>query len=150
NGEPQPPAELSTALAADPDLAKVQRVCGSPEHRIRFDRLSGEPRNADLALVGHDALGRVAIPIEAKADEPYGEAIADALAAATDRRISNPRSKGLLRIEQLALALLPPYQRRLPRIHNLRYQLLTATAGSLAYAEEISANRTVMIVHEFI
>jgi hypothetical protein len=32
----------------------------------------------------------------------------------------------------------------------LRYQLLTATAGALAYAAKIGADRAILIIHEFV
>ena len=42
---------------------------------MRFDGIRGEPRNTDLAIVGTSQSGKVAISIEAKADESFGRHI---------------------------------------------------------------------------
>ena len=88
------------------------------------------------------------IAIEAKADETFGNELADQYRRARAARASNPRSKTVDRIEALldrfALAI---DQRRVP---ELRYQLLTATAAVLAEASRYSSQRAVLIVHEFV
>ena len=45
------------------------------------------------------------LAVEAKADEPFGETVADALAAAVDRGLKSAKSNGVKRIEQLAAAV---------------------------------------------
>jgi hypothetical protein len=120
-----------------------------PEHRIPFDSFGGEPRNADLALTGSAAIGRVAITIEAKADEPFGETVAATLAAAIERRIEKPESNGVKRVDALARALFRPKEKGQPRVGDLRYQLLTAAAGTLAFADAQAVSIAVLIVHEF-
>jgi hypothetical protein len=45
---------------------------------------------------------------------------------------------------------LPPRAKGLPHAEVLRYQLLTAAAGTLAYAALEDASLAVLIVHEFI
>lgn len=64
----------------------------TPECRIRFDSLEGEPRNADLAFVGHTPAGVVAVTIEAKADETFGETVANALSSALERVLKSATS----------------------------------------------------------
>ena len=49
----------------------------------------------------------------------------------------------------LATSLLPPPRRGLPPLRLLRYQLLTAVAGSLAWARQREAPRAVLVIHEF-
>jgi hypothetical protein len=46
--------------------------------------------------------------------------------------------------------LLKPYTKGLRHVGDLRYQLLTATAGSLAYAVAEDAPTAVLLVHEFL
>ncbi len=123
--------------------------CVYPEHRIRFDERGGEPRNADLAFVGRIGKDTVAVTVEAKADEPYGSTIARTVCDALERRIVNPRSKGVERIIDLTTALLPARHKGLPRLDGLYYQLLTAVAGTLAYALTNQAHLAVLIVHDF-
>ena len=66
------------------------------------------------------------------------------------RRIATDQRTGAIaRIEALSAALLPPWREGLPRLGDLRYELLTGIAGTLAWAREIAASRAV-IVHEFI
>ena len=67
------------------------------------------------------------------------------------RRIATDQRTGAIaRIEALSAALLPPWREGLPHLGDLRYQLLTGIAGTLAWAREIAASRAVFIVHEFI
>lgn len=121
-----------------------------PEHRIAFDAHGGEPRNADVALVGHTSEAKVAVTIEAKADETFGATVAKTVADALERSVENPRSRGIERVQDLVRGILPPRSKGLPHVGGLRYQLLTAAAGTLAYATYEKASLAVLIVHEFI
>jgi len=72
------------------------------------------------------------------------------VAEALERGIKNDRSRGVRRVEDLVRALLPPRTKRLPHLAGLRYQLLTAAAGTLAYALDHGASVGVLVIHEFI
>jgi hypothetical protein len=146
---PTVPTELVRLFESNPAMRGLVVDEAIPEHRIRFDGHGGEPRNADLVLVGHTSSSKVAVTIEAKADEPFGTTVRDALADALERSIENPRSQGVQRVNYLVRALLPPRRKGLPHVGDLRYQLLTAAAGTLAYAAKESASLAVLIVHEF-
>lgn len=146
---PALPTEVDAILAAHPDFGPLTEWAAEPEARLPFDSFPGEPRNADLLLVGRDGHGPVLIAVEGKADEPFGETVADALAAALERWLDSPNSKGVARIEQLARALLPPRDGGV-KVGRLRYQLLTATAGALVAAQRLGIDRTLMLVHEFV
>ena len=61
-----------------------------PEHRIRFDNNAGEPRNADLAIIGRVGRSKVAITVEAKADEPFAATVASTFSTAVERRTRIP------------------------------------------------------------
>lgn len=147
---PTVPTELARLFESTPRTQGLVVDDAIPEHKIRFDDHGGEPRNADLALVGHTSNSKVAITIEAKADEAFGTTVRDALADALERSIENPRSRGVQRINDLVRALLPPRRKGLPHVGDLRYQLLTAVAGTLAFADKESASLAVLIVHEFV
>jgi hypothetical protein len=121
-----------------------------PEHRIAFDARGGEPRNADVALVGNTSAAKVTVTIEAKADETFGATVAKTVADALERSVENPRSRGVERVQDLVRGILPPRSKGLPHVGGLRYQLLTAAAGTLAYAAHEKASLAVLIVHEFI
>lgn len=150
SGEPAMPEALRQLLESREETRGFVPDVGYPEHRIPFDAFVGEPRNADLALIGSNALGRIAITIEAKADEPFGETVSAALASALEGGIANPRSNGVRRIEGLARALFRPKEKGQPRVGDLRYQLLTAVAGTLAFADAQGASIAVLVIHEFV
>ncbi len=121
-----------------------------PEHRIPFDSRARRARNADLAFLGRTAAGTVAVTIEGKADEPFGDTVEGTLAAALERWTKNERSRGIGRVMDLLQSPSAACLRRLAaRQTLLRYQLLTAAAGSLAYAAAQCATAAVMVVHEF-
>ncbi len=143
------PDPFAAALAAHPDFGPVLKWAGEPEVRLRFDKRKGEPRNTDMLLDCVDERGDFLMAIEAKADESFGETVAEGVAAALERRISNPRSQAYARIADLATSLLPKYSKGGPAVGDLRYQLLTATAGGLAEGARRGVARAVLAVQEF-
>jgi hypothetical protein len=120
-----------------------------PECRIPFDRHGGEPRNADLAALGTIDGRCVAVTVEAKADEPFGDTVGNTLVTALNRFDENPRSRGIDRIQGLVTSLFGRRQPSQKRVADLRYQLLTAVAGSVAYAIANRAELAVLVIHEF-
>ena len=149
-GTPAIPPELAALLDTHPETRNLVPDQAIPELRIRFDTHRGEPRNADLALLGRAGNRTIALSIEAKADEPFGTTVAGTRKAAARRLTKNPRSAGLKRLDDLLLSLLPPRQPAQPPADTLRYQLLTATAGTLAYARQHDADLAVLVIHEFV
>jgi hypothetical protein len=91
----------------------------------------------------------VATSVEGKDHESFDEYVGEVLAEALERKRENSRSNGILRVEQLVTALLPSRARGLPHLRTVRYQLLTAVAGALAWAQTCSSSRAVLVVHEF-
>jgi hypothetical protein len=147
---PAVPQELELLLESHRDTRASQIVAVVPEHPVRFDALPGEPRNTDVAVIATRGDETIAISIEAKVDEPFGLYAGDVAADAVDRWTHGERTNALERLETLAATLLPPRAPRGPRLAALRYQLLTATAGAIAYAKEVKATRAVLVVHEFV
>lgn len=150
SGEPAMPQELRELLDSRPETTGMTVDCVYPEHAIRFDKRAEEPRNADLAFVGHVGDRSVAVTVEAKADEPFGSTVAETICDALERRVEKPRSQGVERVTDLVTALLPPHAQSLPHVGELYYQLLTATAGTLAYAIEHSVSLAALVIHEFV
>ena len=138
--------DIAQILAACRDIGPLRRWCAEPEARITIDSFRGPP-NIDLLVVAEDDHGPVVIAIEAKADETFGDELADRYQRARDERVLKPRSKAVARIE----ALLDRFALNIeqPHVLQLRYQLLTATAAVLAEANRRSSARAVLIVHEF-
>nr|WP_120800236.1 hypothetical protein [Thiocapsa rosea] len=144
------PQEVRAVLSGHPRFDDVLSWDAEPEARLRFDAFPGEPRNSDLLVIADDSFGPFLLAVEAKADETYGDTLADVLAAALEKRIENPRSNRIARIEGLATLLLKPRSGGQPKAGDLRYQLFTACAGALAETHRRRAGRAVMLVHEFI
>ncbi len=149
-GEPVIPPELASLLATHPNLPDIRLIEAEPEARIPFDAYPGEPRNADLAIRAEGSVGTIAITVEAKADESFGDKIEPMLVAGA-RKLSRDTNTNIVeRVKGLGGALLPPWEEGLDHFGELRYQLLTGVAGTLAYARALSAPVAVFVIHEFI
>lgn len=149
SGSVSVPDELVALLSSHPDAQSAVLENGEPEARLAFDKRVGEVRNADLAVRAVSGSAPLALTIEAKADEPFDQLVPDTLADALDRILERGRGGGIDRVRDLATSLLPPPRRGLPPLRLLRYQLLTAVAGSLAWARQLEAPRAVLVIHEF-
>src|ERR1700694_632835 len=147
---PVVPAELLTLLASHPDTKNAVIRSITPEQRVRFDTLRGSPRNSDVVALADDAAGVVAISIEAKVDEPFDLPVQEVLAHLVRTIASDERTNGVSRIQQLARSLLPAPAPNTSSLGPLRYQLLTALAGAIAFAIENQAARAILVVHEFV
>ncbi|MEQ1628600.1 MAG: hypothetical protein ABL965_14475 [Nitrospira sp.] len=144
------PVEVQKALASHAAFSSVREWVAEPEAKLSFDSFPGEPRNSDLVVYAKDTSGEFLVAVEAKADEPFGETVPDALTSALERYVKNTRSNGVTRIQQLAVALLGPRQDGEMTLKDIRYQLLTATAGALCEAERRGLDRAVLLIHEFV
>lgn len=147
SGTPGIPGEIQELLDSHPDTAGCAMTSGTPELRVAFDRLRGEPRNTDFAGLATHPGGALALSIEAKADEEFGEYIGDILADAADRSSHGESTNVAARIADL-LRLLPSRVERSEKAWSLRYQLLTALGGALSFARDNKA-RAVLVIHEF-
>ena len=123
-------ARLADALNQD---VTVERVV--PEFEQRFDQY-GRGRVHDLGLFGQTADGRtVFVGVEAKVDETFGATVHDAYLQAKANQITGKSTNAPERIEQLlALHFAEPS----PTMFEVRYQLLYATAGTLAVNADIA------------
>ena len=140
-----PPEELMLFLRQSFPLGEVILTDAYPECIVALDRFGGEHRNTDLVVLGTAGPQKLAISVEAKADEPFGDRL---VGEYYDRRRAVPGSNLPARIDALTRAL---FNRDLdPGIRSLRYQLLHATAGALIAAREHRADVAVFLIHEFI
>jgi hypothetical protein len=147
---PGVPNEIADLLKSHPDTSQATIHFVTPEHQVRFDKLHGEPRNADLAILADQPEGRLAISVEAKADEPFDLCVREVLSALVRKIVADQRTNGVTRIQQLAWSLLANPVPGTKGLGALRYQLLTGIAGALAFAIESNAARAIFIVHEFV
>jgi Domain of unknown function (DUF6946) len=147
------PVELMGALRDRPEFEGLRLTRIAVEAQSVVDEFSG-PRNHDLVAYGELPNGeRVVVCVEAKAGESFGATVKQQTAAADrakekaekDGKTSNApdRLKGLL--ERFV-----GYAATERRVQDLRYQLLTALAGTLSEAEKQGAQHAVLMVHEFL
>ena len=147
---PNLPVEVAEVLDSHDDFEALTEWRAEPEALVPFDDMGGQPSNVDLLLEGQDLHGRVVMALEGKADEPFGATVAKTFSAALERRVASPRSRGVDRIQGLAGTLFTPNTTPgIPRVVELRYQLLTASAAALAFAQRTGADRAVVLIHEF-
>ena len=146
---PSPPEEFLKLLTPLVDADQLAGAAGWPEHQVPIDDLPGEPPNIDLAIVSDGLLGRTAICVEAKADEPFGEYALAKYDDAAKRIELGEKTGALKRLLNLEKNLLPESNPSLPGRAEIRYQLLTGTAAALAMAKSHKASVAVFVVHEF-
>jgi hypothetical protein len=143
------PSEINALLASHPDTDGATLKSATPEYRCRFDKLPGEPRNTDVVAIADHPHGAIALSVEAKADESFGDLVINVLEHAIANIAADKRTNVVRRVQQLASALLPlPIDGASP-LGDLRYQLLTGVAGALAFARQEKAHRAVFLIHEF-
>ncbi len=117
------------------------------EAKTTFDTYGGNVRNHDLLLHAVTADGEpVVVCVEAKAGEPLGATVAEQARSADKALAANANSNASTRLANLQKRLCR-YPVDDPRVALLRYQLLTAWAGTLAEASE--ATHAVFVLHEF-
>lgn len=148
--EPAPPRELVDLLETVQQFENIEFDVGYPEHRVSFDMIRGEPRNTDLAVKCLGQLGPVGLSIEAKADESFSRTVGEEIASAAMQWAADERTGKIDRIRQLTEAVLPRHRPGQAPLAEIRYQLLTAIAGTWAFAAQVGASTAVLVIHEFI
>lgn len=147
------PAEIE-ALFVRPPLAGFHLARAVVEAKTWFDEFGG-PRHHDLLLTARDDRGRAAvIGVESKVNEDFGGTLAGEHARAVARAKKDDYESNMpARLHGLSVGLLgralPHDQPYDSRDAKLRYQLLSALAGTLVEADLAQAEVAVLLVHEF-
>ncbi|MCA1699040.1 MAG: hypothetical protein LC790_09130 [Actinobacteria bacterium] len=142
------PDALIALLNTRPETANLRIEEAVAEAQVGFDSYPGGKRNHDLLIRGQTAGGAIIIGLESKADETFGETIKSYASKSAAKRASQKptnapeRLKGLF--EDIAGSSLTEKQ----AFGDLRYQLFSAVAGTLAAAA--ADDMAVFIVHEFV
>jgi len=144
-------AEREVVELLEPQYPDIELIVGVAEEQTAFDTYRGGKRNHDLLVTAKYAKGALAIGVEGKADEPFGDPLWKQLESATEAHQENERSRALDRLTDLAHLFLGP---AVDLSHGsvggeLGYQLLTALAGTLAAAKSMNAVSAVFLAHEF-
>jgi hypothetical protein len=146
SGTPQCPPELEALLATNTYTTNLEFDEGYPEFVTALPE-RGEGRNHDLMLKAHTPTASGVVGIEAKVDEPFGKKIGEywqeAKASTKPTRVPE-RIQALLEIVFGAQA-----QPDVQPWCDLRYQLLTAVAGTLLQAANEQVPLAIFVVHEF-
>ena len=117
----------------------------SPEFVTRFDKYNGNGRNHDLLIFAKDKKNeKVVISVESKADESYGQTIGPYLKLIRRKKEEDENSNADYRIEDLRKAIFPQTDNIV--YESLKYQLLTAIAGTLREAKIQGAKRAIFLV----
>lgn len=149
-GDGDMPREVASALESHADFGPILAWSAEPEVKLPFDDYPGEPRNTDLLVEVTDARGDYLLAVEAKADESFGESLAQTRSTIDAILARGERTNRWPRLQQLALSLLGAEDPMSPPFACLRYQLLTACAGVLRAGQLRGHKRAVMLVQEFV
>ncbi|MDX2121073.1 MAG: hypothetical protein SF070_08490 [Gemmatimonadota bacterium] len=146
SGETACPEELRALLDSHDATRGIALKNGRPEHVTPLPE-RGEGRNHDLWLRGEGSLGRTTLCVEAKADEPFGERLGKQIQVARKRQ---PNTAAAERARALLTLLFgKDCNPEAAPWRDLRYQLITGTAGSALQAVTDNSAAAVFIVHEF-
>lgn len=112
---------------------EIERVV--PEYEVRFDKF-GRGRIHDLGIFGTTTDGKsIFVGVEAKVDETFGASVHDSYLKMKAKQITGLSTNAPERIEKLlTMHFCDPD----PSMFDIRYQLLYATAGTLAAGADIS------------
>jgi hypothetical protein len=136
DGWPQPVAD---ALAGDDQLAGLEVLVAFPEHQVPLPGGQTASQSDLFVLARSPAEGLVAIAVEGKAAEPFGDSTVSEWRA-TDTAGRRKRLAFLLEV----LGLEDDH-----RLAVIRYQLLHRTASAVIEARRFGARHAVMLVHSF-
>jgi hypothetical protein len=124
------------------------KLC-SPEHVSYFDKYTGNGRNHDLLInATNPNREKFIISVESKVDEEFGPTIGKYLDKIQKKKNNGQNSNADKRIEDLRKAIFPNIS--ISDFGELKYQLLTAIAGTLAEAKKQEAKKAVFLVQTFI
>jgi hypothetical protein len=133
------PAEVAGSLnsAADPHLTDLHLLLGIPEYKVELPG-KGRPSQNDLFALCENDSGLVAIAVEGKVRESFGQALTDWLS--TTNKNKKQRLEGLCAGLGLEKGHLSGY---------IHYQLLHRAYSAFALARTFHAETAVMMVHSF-
>ena len=115
----------------------------TPEYLAKFDSYRGNPSNLDLGITGHverlTLNSSLFVGVEAKVDETFGSTVRSRYSSAMKTRKEGKRTNAPERVKELLSKYFSvqevPYS---SRFADIRYQLLTGTAGTVAAPGEVS------------
>jgi hypothetical protein len=114
----------------------VEFLAGFVEHKVPLPG-GGHPSQNDLFVLAKSKKDLVAIAVEGKVSEPFGETVGDWLKIESEgKRARLKFLNNILQLNQYNLQV-------------IRYQLLHRTASALIEAQRFNASTALMLVHSF-
>ena len=112
----------------------------TPEYGAKFDSHGGSPSKLDLGIFGRvGSESGLFVGLEAKVDERFGETVCKRYQRAVSYLEENPRSKAAARVRDLLSNYFGETAEPCDSaFSDIRYQLLTATAGTVAVGADFS------------
>ena len=113
---------------------------GTPEYGAKFDSHGGSPSKLDLGIFGRvEGESSLFVGLEAKVDEPFGsDTVCKRYQRAVNYLEENPRSKAADRVRDLLSHYFGETADPCDStFSDIRYQLLTSTAGTVAVGADI-------------
>jgi hypothetical protein len=142
------PVELHGALSREPHLRDLCLTKVVVERESHFDAHGG-PRNHDLVAHGHLPDNEtVIVCVEAKAGEHLDRTVERYDKDAWNKRANGQATNAPERLAAL-LNRYVPYDQAEERVRLMRYQFLSALAGTEAEAESNDADHAVLMLHDF-
>lgn len=130
------------------DTIKPLKVCTeivSPEYVSHFDKNGGNGRNHDLLIL--DTANKIVVGIESKVDEAFDKTVEKRYNDAIIEKSNNNASKAKERVEELVTTL---FNQKNDVTNQLKYQLLTSVAGTIAEAKKNHCKKAVFLVQTFL
>ena len=115
----------------------------TPEYLAKFDSYRGNPSNLDLGITGHverlTLNTSLFVGVEAKVDETFGSTVRSRYSSAMKTRKDGKPTNAPERVKELLSKYFSVHgSPDSSRFADLRYQLLTGTAGTVAAPGEVS------------
>jgi hypothetical protein len=144
------PIEMLGALRSLPVFEDVAVDSIVVERESHFDAHGG-PRNHDLVAYARLHNGQhVVVCVEAKAGENLGETVEAYRHAAHVKRNRGEATNAAERLRDLLAKYVPHLDPDAESVRLMRYQLLSALAGTEAEATAAGADHAVLMIHEFL
>lgn len=134
--------DLITKVISETDNAITEVLTGEPEVETKFPEGNREGRNHDLLL--YNKTDDLIIGIEAKVKETFGSNSIYKEYVGT-----KPNTDKYKRIEWIISTIIDRKNLQDPEIMNLKYQLFTATAGTLLEAYKRGKGKCILLVLSF-
>jgi hypothetical protein len=137
------PRDVEAALVdVIPGLRIEQAIA---EAQISFDEYEGGVRNHDVLAYGSCDGGDAVIGVEGKVNESLDSRLKGKYAAAAQRKRDDMNTNLDRRVDDLLAAIIGKRYGDDPDLANLRYQLFSAIAGTVAAAKPTTAAAAVVI-----